>query len=169
MSCGFLIPQCFADLVKGAPALLLHSWPFEALFNYLFTILPNKLSQLSYFSQFWQGCFLLSMAGLTSVAAVTWQWRWTDMTRATVLGHVTLPHSLPAPSRPDPASSQHVVSGFHKTEVTSAGHKGSRSDRSGALVVKPWLNEQGSQSLGSGLVLGWQTPAEVWASVVGVP
>lgn len=104
------------------------------------------------------------MAGLTPGAAVTWQRGWTHTTRATVLGHVTLPRGLP-----DPASSQHVVSGFYKTEAASAGREGSRSDRSGALVVEPWLNEQGSRSLGSGLVLGWQTPAQVWASVVGAP
>lgn len=109
------------------------------------------------------------MAGLTPGAAVTWQWGWTHRTRATVLGHVTLPRGLPAPSRPDPACSQHVVSGFHKTEAANVGHEGSRSDRSGALVMEPWLNEQGSRSLGSGLVLGWQTPAQVWASVVGAP
>lgn len=74
------------------------------------------------------------MAGLTSVAAVTWWLGWTHTTRATVLGHVTLPRGLSALSRPDPASSQHMVSGFHKTEAASAGQEGSGSDRSGALV-----------------------------------
>lgn len=104
------------------------------------------------------------MAGLTSVAAVTWWLGWTHTTRATVSGHVTVPRGLSAFSRPDPASSQHVVSGFHKTEAASAGQEGS-----GVTAAGPWLNEQGSWSLGSGLVLGWQTPAQVWASVVGAP
>lgn len=79
------------------------------------------------------------MAGLTPVAVVTWWLGWTHTTRATVLGHVTLPCGLSAPSRPDPASSQHVVSASMKQKLPVQVTK-VQGGTAAALVAGPLLN-----------------------------